>query len=236
MKNKLNPTERDWKMKMDQLAEEVPENLWERIQEKREEKKSFRKLPWIYPAIGVAASLLIIFNFFTQEDHTQLSLVADHPSIQKVKEPLPNPSRDSFELNKPKTNLALEKKSYKKSIVKQASKPTESPLEPKEESVVHEKTFYIQPEEPQSDIKLAKNTELEPQSEGDSKDLQIVKVSLEEKNADDVIIIQLSSSENQKAGRKKMVRSILSNLGEILDGNYTMEKEKLKELKSKKSL
>ncbi len=235
MDKKKTNFEKNWQEKFLNHSEEVSDNLWNKIEEKRNEKKKEFKINWFYPAIGIAASLVLIFNFI-QNQEPQPDQLAE-TSIKTIQTEVKNESDSEAILSEEKEIPSIKlvnneaKKISKEIIVEKKEKLEE------EKPIVHTKTFLVNSTvkaEPQ--VQLINNEEPTETFATEEIPIQVVTVSLEEKSVDDVIIIQVKSESQDKETRKKLVKNILNGIGKVLDGTYSMDNEKLIDIKSKKSL
>lgn len=234
-KNKTN-FEKNWQEKFLNHSEEVSDKLWNTIQDKRTGRKKIISLKWFYPAIGIAASLILIFNLLQEPPQTINSIVEAQEAI--VENPTkPNLNEQPVITDEEKNSGIILAKNEPVKISKKI-KEEKTALNTEEKTLIHSKTFVVNsPVHSEPKLQLIKNSEPIEILNTEEIPIQIVTVSLEEKKVDDVIIIQISSPENQdKEERKKLVKNILNGIGKVLDGTYSMDNEKILDIKSKKSL
>ncbi|MFM1913967.1 MAG: hypothetical protein RIR51_1820 [Bacteroidota bacterium] len=235
MDKKKTNFEKNWQEKFLNHSEEVSDNLWKIIEEKRNEKKKEFKINWFYPAIGIAASLVLIFNFIqnqeTQPDQleeTSIKTIQTEVKNESISETIPSEEEEI-----PSIKLVNnEAKKISKEIIPENKEKFEE-----EKPIVHSKTFLVNsPVKSEPQVQFINNDETNETTTIEEIPIQVVTVSLEEKTVDDVIIIQVKSESQDKETRKKLVKNILNGIGKVLDGTYSMDNEKLIDIKSKKSL
>ena len=234
-KNKTN-FEKNWQEKVLNHSEEVSDTLWNTIQEKRKERKKIISLKWIYPAIGIAASLILIFNLLQEPPSAINSIVeAQEGFVENPTKPILNDQAAIADDKKNSGILLAKNEPFK---ISKKIKEEKTTLITEENTLIHSKTFVVNsPVHSDPKPQLIKNSEPIETLNKEEIPIQIVTVSLEEKKVDDVIIIQISSPKNQdKEERKKLVKNILNGIGKVLDGTYSMDNEKILDIKSKKNL